>query len=232
MDGRRVLAAMLLSASAVSAGAGELSLDSFEQRMQPCAACHGAQGRATRDGYYPRLAGKPAGYLFEQLLNFRDGQRQHAQMSYLVDRQPEAYLRRMAEHFAAAELPYPAPATAQAAASVLALGESLVRQGDAARGIPACESCHGAALTGIEPAVPGLLGLPYDYLAAQIGSWREGARQARAPDCMAEIARSLTPADVEAVATWLAAQPVPTPAKAAAGPVRTEVKCGSLESRP
>ena len=28
----------------------------------------------------------------------------------------------------------------------------------------ACASCHGSALTGVEPTVPGLLGLPRDYL--------------------------------------------------------------------
>ena len=28
-----------------------------------CTGCHGAEGRAASDGYYPRIAGKPAGYL-------------------------------------------------------------------------------------------------------------------------------------------------------------------------
>ena len=49
-----------------------------------------------------------------------------------------------------------------------ARGEALVRRGDATRDIPACESCHGSALTGVVPAIPGLLGLPHDYLAAQL----------------------------------------------------------------
>ena len=34
--------------------------DSMAQRMQACVVCHGKEGRATRDGYYPRIAGKPA----------------------------------------------------------------------------------------------------------------------------------------------------------------------------
>ena len=27
-----------------------------------CTTCHGKEGRAGPDGYYPRIAGKPAGY--------------------------------------------------------------------------------------------------------------------------------------------------------------------------
>jgi cytochrome c553 len=50
-------------------GAGS-ALDSIEQRVKPCTSCHGNEGRATREGYFPRIAGKPAGYLFNQLVNF------------------------------------------------------------------------------------------------------------------------------------------------------------------
>ena len=34
--------------------------DTMAQRTLACTACHGEQGRAGPDGYYPRLAGKPA----------------------------------------------------------------------------------------------------------------------------------------------------------------------------
>ncbi|MCB2071660.1 MAG: cytochrome C, partial [Ottowia sp.] len=33
--------------------------DDMAQRTLACTACHGEQGRAGPDGYYPRLAGKP-----------------------------------------------------------------------------------------------------------------------------------------------------------------------------
>ena len=35
--------------------------DDMAERTRACTACHGDQGRAGPDGYYPRLAGKPAG---------------------------------------------------------------------------------------------------------------------------------------------------------------------------
>lgn len=225
----RVLLAVLLFV----AGAAHAQLrDDMAQRMRPCAACHGEQGRATSDGYYPRIAGKPAGYLHEQLLHFRNGTRVHAQMRYLLERQPDDYLRAMAAYFAALDLPYAAPQPPRAQAAVLAHGEALVRRGDAARDLPACSQCHGEALTGVQPALPGLLGLSADYLAAQLGAWRQGVRRAREPDCMAQIARALTPQDIEAVSAWLAAQPVPQPARAPQGQVAADVRCGSLEPRP
>lgn len=202
--------------------------DTLAQRLVACTACHGPQGRAAPDGYYPRLAGKPAGYLYNQLLNFRDGQRQYRLMSQMVEPLSEAYLLEIAEHFAAMEVPYPAPAPVQATAGQRQRGEQLVLRGDASRQLPACASCHGAALTGVLPATPGLLGLPRDYLNAQLGAWRTGLRKAHAPDCMAEVARRLAPEDIAAVSAWLASQPVPAQAHAVkASAVTLPMRCGS-----
>lgn len=183
-------------------------------RVAACTACHGKQGRATPDGYFPRIAGKPAGYLYHQLVNFRDGRRQYRPMTHLLDHLSDDYLREIAEHFAALEVPYPPPATPGLAPAVLAQGRALVLKGDAAREIPACVRCHGEAMTGVAPAIPGLLGLPRDYLNSQLGAWQAGQRHAAAPDCMAKITSKLTSTDITAVAAWLAAQPVPVPSKA------------------
>jgi cytochrome c553 len=198
------------------------------QRMKACVACHGEEGRATNHGFFPRIAGKPAGYLYNQLVNFRDGKRQNATMASLVDHMSDAYLREIADYFASLDLPYPPPQTTHAAGATLARGEQLVRHGDAARGIPACASCHGEAMTGVAPAMPGLLGLPRDYILAQFGAWRNGLRRAAAPDCMAEIARRLSAEDVTSMAAWLSSQPV-THGVADAGSLRRNnaVQCGS-----
>lgn len=194
--------------------------DTIAQRTLACTACHGKEGRAAPDGYYPRIAGKPAGYLYNQLLNFRDGRRHYGLMTRMVDPLSDKYLMEIAEYFSALDLPYPAPQAPGVPAAVLERGRVLAMQGDAssadpARRIPACVQCHGAALTGVAPNIPGLLGLPRDYLNAQLGAWRTRQRQAHAPDCMAQIANELRPEDVNAVTAWLAAQPVPPSAKPA-----------------
>jgi cytochrome c553 len=183
--------------------------DTMAQRLVACTVCHGPQGRATSGGYFPRIAGKPAGYLYRQLLNFRDGRRHNASMTALVQHLSDDYLREIADHFGSLDLPYPPPQPTQAGPATLARGEVLVREGDAARGIPACAACHGDRMTGVQPATPGLLGLPRDYLVAQLGAWRLGDRRADAPDCMAAIARRLSPDDIVAVAQVLAARPLP-----------------------
>ena len=225
---RRALATTVLACAALSSAVAAAPPDTLAQRMKACVACHGQEGRATASGYFPRIAGKPAGYLYNQLRNFRDGQRENATMAWLLAHMSDAYLREIADYFASLELPYPPPQTTNAPAATLARGEQLVRQGDAVRGLPACASCHGAAMTGVAPAMPGLLGLPRDYLLAQFGAWRSGLRRAAAPDCMGEVARRLSEEDVTAMAVWLSSQPVPQGATPAASlPAKPALSCGS-----
>jgi len=213
-------------ACAASSALAATPPDSMAQRMKACVACHGQEGRATNQGFFPRIAGKPAGYLFNQLVNFREGRRKNATMAALVDQMSDAYLREIAEYFAALDLPHPPPQTTNAPAAALARGEQLVLQGDSARNLPACASCHGRTMTGVAPDIPGLLGLPRDYLLAQFGAWRSGQRHAAAPDCMGEIARRLSAEDVTAMALWLSAQPV-RGGVASAGSLPQPIQCGS-----
>ena len=184
--------------------------DTIEQRVAACIACHGREGAATNAGFFPRLAGKPAGYLFNQLVSFRDGRRFNSDMVYMVQHLSDDYLREMAEYFAGLELPYPPISpNSDATPQQLQRGRKLALEGDAARGVPACVQCHGAALMGVQPAIPALLGLPRLYVSSQLGAWLTRERHALAPDCMAEIGRRMTTADINAVASWLAVQPMP-----------------------
>jgi cytochrome c553 len=220
--------ALLASSAASRATAASLPKDPMAQRTLACTECHGKEGRAGPDGYYPRIAGKPAGYLYNQLLHFREGRRHYGLMARLLDPLSDEYLMEIARHFAALDVPYPPPAAASLSVVELARGRQLALKGDKAAKLPACAECHGRALTGVLPAAPGLLGLPRDYLNAQLGAWRTGQRRAHAPDCMADIARRLSPEDLAAVAGWLAAQPVPRNAKPAPAPRKPPATaCGS-----
>jgi cytochrome c553 len=80
--------------------------DTMEARMRACTTCHGSSTEATRDGFSPRLAGKPAGYLFNQLASFRDGRRTaYAPMVYLVQYMSDDYLHEIAAYFSQLSLP-------------------------------------------------------------------------------------------------------------------------------
>jgi len=203
--------------------------DTIAQRAVACAACHGKEGRATRDGYFPRIAGKPAGYLYNQLINFREGRRQYPLMTYMVAHLSDDYLKEIAQYFSDLHLPYPPPQAPASSPQLLERGHALVMNGDSTKKIPACVACHGEQLTGVRPSIPSLVGLSRDYLNAQFGAWKNGARKAAAPDCMAEITKQLSAEDVSAVSTWLASQPVPndmTPGPA--NSVKLPISCGSF----
>ncbi len=205
--------------------------DLIAKRMQPCTLCHAERGRATPQGYYPRIAGKPAGYLFNQLANFRRGRRHFPTMVYFAQLQGDVSLRQMANYFAAQQLPYPPPERPTVSAQLLERGRRLATQGDRSAQLPSCAACHGEQLLGVEPAVPGLLGVSQDYLLGQLGAWRNDTRSADPPDCMAQIAQRLTPTDLAAVTAWLASQPVIGAAHPAASlPQPPPLRCGSLET--
>jgi cytochrome c553 len=198
--------------------------DTIAARAQGCSTCHGAQGEGTPDLNFPRIAGKPAGYITHQLMNFRDGQRSYPPMNYLLAYLHDDYLQELAAYFAAQPLPQQKAIDAAADAQ----GGRLVTQGDPAHGIPACTQCHGTRLTGLEPGIPGLIGLNGRYIAAQLVSWRVGTRHANAPDCMSLIASRLSETQIRQVASWLAAQASVDPTTAApAGSWKPPIVCGS-----
>jgi cytochrome c553 len=202
--------------------------DTLGQRLKACTQCHGDQGRAAPDGYYPRIAGKPAGYLYNQMKHFQRGERRYDLMTKMVDPLSDDYLWEISRFFSALDVPYSPPVPSTASVETMRRGERLAMQGDASRQLPACAACHGAQLTGTTPATPGLLGLPRDYINAQMGAWRTGARRGAQPDCMADIARRMKPEDIASVSTWLSSQPWPantrTPTQSATTP---PLKCGS-----
>jgi mono/diheme cytochrome c family protein len=205
--------------------------DTIEERMRPCTTCHGAETQLTKDGFSPRIAGKPAGYLFNQLVSFRDGRRTYAPMVYLVQYMTDDYLHEIAGYFAGLQLPYPPPEAAAATPAELARAERIVQHGDRSRNVPACTECHGERLSGVEPAIPSLLGLPRQYMNAQFGAWRSGKLRSVEPDCMAEVARRLAPEDVPALTAWLASQPVPPATQPTKEARELPLECGSVSHR-
>jgi cytochrome c553 len=202
--------------------------DDIETRTLACTPCHGPRGQGTQDDYFPRLAGKPAGYLYNQLVAFREGRRHYSPMNYLLEYQNDGYLKAIAAYFASQSPPYLPRHAATNDSAVLSRGQKLATQGDLGRGIPACANCHNPAFTGMEPGIPALVGLQPNYISAQLGAWRYGTRTATAPDCMQLVAGRLSEDDVTALAAWLSSLPAPVkPAPLPPGSLTTPLLCGS-----
>jgi len=206
--------------------------DSIATRVMACTTCHGLRGEGSNDDYFPRLAGKPAGYLYNQLVAFRDGQRKYAPMNYLLEYLPDAYLQEMAGYFAQQQTPFPTLPRPDVPAAVMALGQKLTLEGDDRRHIPSCTACHGASLTGVSPDIPGLLGLRAKYISAQLGASRYGARVSAKPNCMQKITVLLSDADIAATAAYLSSLPSPAnPAPATEGSLKLALTCHVGDAR-
>jgi cytochrome c553 len=106
-------------------------------RVLACASFHGAEGQGTSDAYFPRLAGKPSGYFYNQLVAFRDARRKFPPMNYLLEFLPDPYLKQIADHFAALRPAFPQPAVPAVSQEILAKGEALVTHGDPQRDLGA-----------------------------------------------------------------------------------------------
>ncbi|VFR23620.1 Probable cytochrome c2 [plant metagenome] len=103
-----------------------------------------------------------------------------------------------------------------------AKGSTLYEQGDAARGIVACASCHGAAGNSTLPMNPNLAAQSHEYLLKQLHDFKvkEGAEHAArrgpegAPSAMSAMVGPLTEEDMRNVAYFLSLQKLEQPATA------------------
>lgn len=68
VDCRVIAIVFALFASSIAAA----DLEAGKEINQTCAACHGEFGQGGKKGEYPRIGGQRAGYLEQQLRNFRD----------------------------------------------------------------------------------------------------------------------------------------------------------------
>ena len=104
---------------------------------------------------------------------------------------PTAYLQQIADYFAALRPP-PVPQRGRRRRAALCWRAGARWSPKAIRRM-ACRparGCHGPALTGMEPAIPGLVGLHASYISAQLGAWRYGTRTAVAPGLHADRRRA------------------------------------------
>src|SRR5690606_3870425 len=97
-----------------------------------------------------------------------------------------------------------------------AKGEQLYTNGDMARGILACASCHGVAGNSTIPANPNLSSQPHEYLVKQLVDFAPkdaNSKPARggpggAPSVMTPFASALTAEDRQNIAYYLTQQPL------------------------
>lgn len=172
----------------------------------PCVACHGPDGAGVDEAGFPRLPGLPAEYIAKQIRDYKSGARNNPIMQANLSSLSEQQIVDVAAYYAG--MPTPVMPVKSVPEQTLALGEKLVTQGDWSRHLPACESCHGPGSAGVDASFPGIAGQHATYIRQQLEAWRQGVRANDPLDIMSAVAERLTEAEIDAVAAYLAAQPV------------------------
>ena len=175
--------------------------------QQVCSNCHGITGVATSPNF-PNLAGQVEPYVVAQLNGFKShGRRDPAGFEYmwglsrsLTDEQ----IKGLAAYYAGQT---PARQAIEGDGSRLEAGRTIFEAGVAAKGVPACSSCHGGQGQGNGNGnFPRLAGQHADYLVKQLLVFQ---RTDERPEggIMKTIAHELTRQNIDDVTSYLQALP-------------------------
>jgi cytochrome c553 len=174
--------------------------DDIAAKAQVCAACHGESGTPLDPKTMPIIWGQQGNYLYKELHDFHSGDRQSPIMAPTVKDLSLQDLRAMANYFAAKT--WPAPQAAGATGAAAAPAATPVTAAAPPEGIGMCKACHGQNFEGGAPA-PRLAGLSYEYLAAQMRNFADGARSNNLD--MPGFMRALSEDQRNAIARYLSA---------------------------
>lgn len=178
------------------ANADALSIGRGATLALRCSMCHGPQGVSQANS--PNLAGQYETVIYKQLKDFQTGARTNAVMSPMVPTLSDQDMRDLAAYYASLpKLPGYHP-SGQPVPAIVATGAPM-------RNIAPCASCHGAA--DHKTGTPWLEGEPVAYIRAQLQAFAAGDRHNDISEQMRNVARQMTPDEIEAAARYYASQP-------------------------
>jgi cytochrome c553 len=168
--------------------------------LRQCAVCHGDRDSAPVSAHIPRLHGQRETFLVNALLQYRSGARPSGLMQPPAAELGDTEIDLIAKYYAGLPPLPPGPPSADDARTQL--GRKLANEGDAARRIPACLSCHGPQA---HETYPTLDGQSAAYLAGQLRLWKSGHNtKTDGAAIMAPIAVRLSEDDIDAVSQYFA----------------------------
>ena len=176
--------------------------DDIAAKAQACAACHGQNGEPLDPKTMPIIWGQQSNYLYKELHDFHSGDRQSPIMGPAVKDLSLQDLRAIANYFAAKSWPAKQAAGASGGSAGATPAATPVAATAAPEGIGMCKACHGQNFEGGAPA-PRLAGLSYEYLAAQMRNFADGARSNNLD--MPGFMRALSDTQRDAIARYLSA---------------------------
>ncbi|MEO8331461.1 MAG: c-type cytochrome [Gallionella sp.] len=164
-----------------------------------CQGCHGEDGNSAAPTF-PKLAGQFANYLQKQIREFQSEARVDPTMSGMAATVTEPQdLLDITAYFASQKQMKGSDGSSEA-------GKKLYLEGNDASGVYGCVNCHGENGKGKSPnnaMFPLIGGQHKDYLIKQLTDFNKGDRKNDPAGMMGNIAKLMTPAEIEAVSDYL-----------------------------
>ncbi|MDR1349865.1 MAG: cytochrome c4 [Zoogloeaceae bacterium] len=205
-----LLAASLSVLSSLAHTQGNAQAGFIKSDDERCHECHGADGNGDMGdgvgniGKFPKLAGQNIDYLLKQLRDFRSGARDNDTMSIMAKSVNEPDLIDITAYYSS--LPTMQGDGGGDKAKLQKI-RTLYVQGDPARGLLPCQSCHGeAGKGGVDPGIPIIGGQHVRYLQKQLTEWRAAERKNSPGDIMRQVTNALSDAEIEAFSDYLSRQ--------------------------
>ena len=185
--------------AAAGSGPGPAAGTAAESKvMTVCQKCHGVQGDSVSP-IFPRLNAQQADYIVAQLKSLRSHRRNDTRaQGYMwgVARElDDTMMTGLAKYFAGQK-----PTQPQIGGALAAEGEKIYMNGAPAKGIAACQQCHGKRGEGAGPT-PRIAGQHAAYFRMAIGAFRSTLR---GNETMHAVTKNMTDRDIEALASYLA----------------------------
>jgi cytochrome c553 len=188
-----LIAALTIGLVALVPSANAADLEAGKAKAELCAGCHGEDGVSPME-YTPSLAGQPDLFIQWQLVFFRSGTRQNANMKPIVDELSNEDIRNLGAYYAS--LPPMKNATPDD-------DPALSRKGAEAAAGRRCASCHTDNFAGVK-ATARLAGQREEYLVKALNEFKSGQRSGGAMAAMADVAYKLSEEEIYALAHYLA----------------------------
>lgn len=170
-------------------------------KSELCQGCHGEDGIGL-EPQIPNLAGQYGKYIVKQIHDYQTGARKHQIMSAMAKTVSDGELVDIAAYFTSRN-----KMAGSGAGSPV--GESIFSNGNSSTSLIPCIRCHGVKGKGLTPKTslfPVIGGQHKEYLRKQLTDFRGRIRLNSPGQIMNNITKSLTDAEIEALAEYISAQ--------------------------
>lgn len=161
------------------------------RKAEACTACHGPGGNS-QDPAYPILAGQSWRYIYIQLKDFKEGRRNHPDMSIMAAGLSRDDMIALGNYFSAVK---PLPIAFKADGARVEAGRKI---SDAVL----CPMCHLGGFVG-QNEIPRVAGQYPQYIRKQLQDFRAKRRTNDAGN-MTSVAGTLSDEDIENLAQYIA----------------------------